>query len=57
MAERKTGYVAVHIDDELTKVMKKYCKENGYKLNQFVEIALRNEMESRLHGYRRKISW
>lgn len=34
-------------DDNLFKEMKEYCEKNGYKLKEFVEICIKNELKRR----------
>lgn len=48
-------FVHAKIKPEVEEMMRKYVKANGYKISEFVEIAIKHELESRLYGIRRKI--
>lgn len=41
---RKT--ITITIDKDLLEVLKTYCKSNGYKLSNFIEIAIKEKLKS-----------
>lgn len=40
----------VGINLELYKKIKEYCSKNGYSIKEFVQTAIRNELERRRNG-------
>ncbi len=41
---RKT--ITITIDKDLLESLKDYCKANGYKLSNFIEIAIKEKLKS-----------
>lgn len=41
-------WIQAKISDELKQNIDDYCKQNGYKKTEFIEIALRNEYQKRI---------
>lgn len=44
---RETVHVNTDIKIELHKEVKEYCKKHGFKIHEFVAIAIKNEIERR----------
>lgn len=45
-------FINAKISDELKQNIDDYCKQNGYKKTEFIEIALRNEYQRRISEMR-----
>lgn len=43
-------HVSLNIDSDLSKVLSEFCKKNGFKKKEFIEIAIKNELNRRFAG-------